>query len=121
MSLLSVNALMLFYSFSDTIVMTKMTCVHIFKKFFLKILLSYLTAAVLVQGEKTKKIIITIIIYYSLIVGHNQSVDVIPEFLAPLENLTATQGRDIQFTCIVNDLGSFRVSNWTFFNNFTIK
>ncbi|KAG4080629.1 hypothetical protein HA402_013159 [Bradysia odoriphaga] len=71
--------------------MAKMTSVHIFKKFFLKILFSCLMAAIFVRG-------------------HNQSVDVMPEFLAPLENLTATQGRDVQFTCIVNNLGSFRVA-----------
>lgn len=36
---------------------------------------------------------------------------VMPEFYAPLENLTATQGRDVQFTCVVNHLGDYRVSN----------
>lgn len=44
-----------------------------------------------------------------------------PEFLAPLENLTVTQGRDVQFTCIVNDLGSFRVSNFILFNKITYR
>lgn len=34
-----------------------------------------------------------------------------PEFYAPLENFTATQGRDVQFTCVVNHLGDYRVSN----------
>lgn len=33
-----------------------------------------------------------------------------PEFLAPLDNFTVTQGRDISFTCVVNDLGPYRVS-----------
>lgn len=33
-----------------------------------------------------------------------------PEFLAPLGNQTATQGRDVTFTCIVNHLGPYRVS-----------
>ncbi|XP_026467569.1 lachesin-like [Ctenocephalides felis] len=33
-----------------------------------------------------------------------------PEFLAPLGNQTATQGRDVTFTCIVNHLGPYRVA-----------
>lgn len=33
-----------------------------------------------------------------------------PVFLAPLDNFTVTQGRDISFTCVVNDLGHYRVS-----------
>lgn len=90
-----------------------MACVHIFKKFFLKILLSYLTAAVFVRGKKRKKQKIpfsTLNKKKLHFLGHNQSSDIMPEFLAPLENLTVTQGRDVQFTCIVNDLGTFRVS-----------
>lgn len=35
-----------------------------------------------------------------------------PEFLAPLDNFTVTQGRDISFTCVVNDLGPYRVSEY---------
>lgn len=34
-----------------------------------------------------------------------------PEFLAPLDNFTVTQGRDVSFTCVVNDLGHYRVSD----------
>lgn len=92
-----------------------MTCVHTFKKFFLKILLSYLMAVVFVKGEQTNEIYFENIwmkFCFTTTTGHNQSIDIMPEFLAPLENLTATQGRDVQFTCIVNDLGSFRVSNF---------
>ncbi|CAG9759272.1 unnamed protein product [Ceutorhynchus assimilis] len=33
-----------------------------------------------------------------------------PEFLAPLENHTVTQGRDIVFTCVVNHLSSYKVA-----------
>ncbi|XP_068082320.1 uncharacterized protein [Anabrus simplex] len=33
-----------------------------------------------------------------------------PEFLAPLENMTVTQGRDISFTCVVNHLGQYKVA-----------
>lgn len=36
-----------------------------------------------------------------------------PVFLAPLDNITVTQGRDISFTCVVNDLGPYRVSGCT--------
>lgn len=32
-----------------------------------------------------------------------------PEFLAPLENHTVTQGRDVYFTCVVNHLSSYKV------------
>ena len=32
-----------------------------------------------------------------------------PEFLAPLENHTVIQGRDVSFTCVVNHLQSYRV------------
>ncbi|CAH1378257.1 unnamed protein product [Tenebrio molitor] len=33
-----------------------------------------------------------------------------PEFLAPLENHTVTQGRDVHFTCVVNHLSSYKVA-----------
>lgn len=33
-----------------------------------------------------------------------------PEFLAPLENYTVTQGRDIFFTCVVNHLSTYKVA-----------
>ncbi|XP_066158689.1 lachesin-like [Euwallacea fornicatus] len=33
-----------------------------------------------------------------------------PEFLAPLENHTVTQGRDIVFTCVVNHLSAYKVA-----------
>lgn len=33
-----------------------------------------------------------------------------PDFLYPLENVTIPQGRDAIFTCVVNNLGGYRVS-----------
>ncbi|KAG5894433.1 hypothetical protein JTB14_019801 [Gonioctena quinquepunctata] len=33
-----------------------------------------------------------------------------PDFLYPLENLTVAQGRDATFTCVVNNLGGYRVA-----------
>ncbi|XP_041975631.1 lachesin isoform X1 [Aricia agestis] len=33
-----------------------------------------------------------------------------PDFLYPLENVTIAQGRDATFTCVVNNLGGYRVS-----------
>ncbi|CAH0562372.1 unnamed protein product [Brassicogethes aeneus] len=33
-----------------------------------------------------------------------------PEFLAPLENHTVTQNRDVYFTCVVNHLSSYKVA-----------
>lgn len=41
---------------------------------------------------------------------NNQDDDFDPEFLAPLENMTITQGRDVSFTCVVNELGNYKVS-----------
>ncbi|XP_014608379.1 PREDICTED: lachesin-like [Polistes canadensis] len=34
----------------------------------------------------------------------------VPEFLAPLENHTVIQGRDVSFTCVVNHLQTYRVA-----------
>lgn len=39
--------------------------------------------------------------------------EVMPEFYAPLENWTVTQGRDVYFTCTVNNLGKYKVSSKT--------
>ncbi|EDW86108.2 uncharacterized protein Dwil_GK23444 [Drosophila willistoni] len=36
--------------------------------------------------------------------------DVDPEFLAQLSNITVPQGRDISFTCVVDNLGQYRVA-----------
>ncbi|XP_058799742.1 lachesin-like isoform X2 [Phymastichus coffea] len=36
--------------------------------------------------------------------------EIMPEFLAPLENHTVILGRDVSFTCVVNHLQSFRVA-----------
>jgi hypothetical protein len=33
-----------------------------------------------------------------------------PDFLYPLENITIAQGRDAMFTCVVNNMGGYRVS-----------
>lgn len=33
-----------------------------------------------------------------------------PDFVFPLENVTVAQGRDASFTCVVNNLGGYRVS-----------
>nr|CAD7455886.1 unnamed protein product [Timema tahoe] len=41
-------------------------------------------------------------------VGQMQTTDLEPEFLAPLENLTVTQGRNVHFTCVVNHLGTYK-------------
>nr|CAD7439228.1 unnamed protein product [Timema bartmani] len=44
--------------------------------------------------------------------GQMQTTDLEPEFLAPLENLTVTQGRNVHFTCVVNHLGTYKYSMW---------
>lgn len=42
---------------------------------------------------------------------HLQIVDAFePDFVFPLENITVPQGRDATFTCVVNNLGGYRVS-----------
>lgn len=33
-----------------------------------------------------------------------------PDFVTPLDNVTIAQGRDATFTCVVNNLGGYRVS-----------
>ncbi|XP_055550060.1 protein amalgam [Wyeomyia smithii] len=58
----------------------------------LRLLLNVLFVAILVRGH-----------------GSPQS-DLQPEFLAPLDNLTVTQGRDVSFTCVVNNLLQYRVA-----------
>ncbi|CAD7079680.1 unnamed protein product [Hermetia illucens] len=62
---------------------------------FIQLLFNIFIAAVLVQGG-----------------GHNQdtAAEVQPEFLAQLNNFSVTQGRDVSFTCIVNNLGQYRVA-----------
>ncbi|KAH8272139.1 hypothetical protein KR018_002179, partial [Drosophila ironensis] len=44
------------------------------------------------------------------ILGHSETNDIGPEFLAHLTNITVPQGRDISFTCVVDNLGPYRVA-----------
>ncbi|XP_072402627.1 lachesin-like [Diabrotica undecimpunctata] len=52
------------------------------------------------------------LLFYMLLIF--QFYDVVssfePDFLYPLENLTVAQGRDATFTCVVNNLGGYRVA-----------
>lgn len=41
---------------------------------------------------------------------NNKKLELEPEFLETLPNVTAVQGRDVSFTCVVNNLGDYRVS-----------
>ena len=50
-----------------------------------------------------------LIVLFILGHGGSQQQELEPEFLAPLVNLTVTQGRDVSFTCVVNNLGQYRV------------
>lgn len=63
-----------------------------------------------------RNIVVTRVHLLSFVVpclGNNmQETEHQPEFLAPLDNFTVTQGRDISFTCVVNDLGPYRVSGF---------
>ncbi|XP_031618862.1 neurotrimin-like isoform X2 [Contarinia nasturtii] len=69
-----------------------MANVKLLKKFYLKILLQFLCSALLIQGTSI------------------QQLEPQPEFLAPLDNFTVTQGRDISFTCVVENLQQYRVA-----------
>ncbi|KAL9929609.1 dpr-interacting protein lambda isoform 1-T5 [Glossina fuscipes fuscipes] len=42
--------------------------------------------------------------------GHSQPDEPEPEFLSQLSNMTVAQGRDVSFTCVVNNLGQYRVA-----------
>ncbi|XP_041451214.1 limbic system-associated membrane protein isoform X2 [Drosophila obscura] len=42
--------------------------------------------------------------------GHSEPDEIVPEFLAQLTNITVPQGRDISFTCVVDNLGQYRVA-----------
>lgn len=55
--------------------------------------------------------------------GHNSNIinnsngkhtEIEPEFLETLKNTTVVKGREVSFTCVVNNLGQFRVSIITF-------
>lgn len=48
-----------------------------------------------------------VFLYYHL---GQDTPELLPVFLAPLENHTVTQGRDVFFTCVVNHLHSFKVA-----------
>ncbi|XP_018578320.1 lachesin isoform X2 [Anoplophora glabripennis] len=51
------------------------------------------------------------LLYMLLIFQLNDVVSAFePDFLYPLENLTVAQGRDATFTCVVNNLGGYRVA-----------
>lgn len=34
-----------------------------------------------------------------------------PKFSQPLENITVSQGRDVTFTCVVDNIGQYKVSS----------
>lgn len=81
-----------------------------FKKFFLKILLNIAIQVILVNGKFFISFVGILFLLIWFFIGYGQDVEIQPEFLAPLDNLTITQGRDISFTCVVNNLGQYRVS-----------
>ncbi|XP_052864421.1 neurotrimin-like [Anopheles cruzii] len=56
------------------------------------------------------KLLLNISLVVLLVNGHGTQTEAQPEFLAALDNLTVTQGRDVSFTCVVNNLGQYRVA-----------
>lgn len=53
-----------------------------------------------------------------LLIAGQIAPEIKPEFLAPLENHTVIQGREVSFTCVVNHLQPYKV---TIFPNFRTK
>jgi len=41
----------------------------------------------------------------------HEHAEILPRFVQPIENITAVQGRDVSFTCIVDHIGPYRVNN----------
>ncbi|CRL01622.1 CLUMA_CG014425, isoform A [Clunio marinus] len=56
------------------------------------------------------KFLFNILLVITLVKGLGQTNEQEPEFLQPLDNLTVTSGRDVSFTCVVNNLGQHRVA-----------
>ncbi|XP_020283430.1 lachesin-like [Pseudomyrmex gracilis] len=64
-------------------------------------------------GMASRNVALCIFVAASLYVSLGQTPpksEVLPEFLALLENHTVTQGRDVSFTCVVNHLQSYKVA-----------
>jgi hypothetical protein len=60
------------------------------------------------------KALFHILLVITFVKGLGQTPEPEPEFLQALDNLTVTQGRDVSFTCVVNNLGQYRVSYYFF-------
>lgn len=86
----------------------------VYRRFFLKILPAVLLLLLIVAGCSTEvgasHSSSSSSSLSSASAANGADGDWNPEFLAPLENLTVTQGRDVSFTCVVNALGNYRVS-----------
>ncbi|KAG5676222.1 hypothetical protein PVAND_006071 [Polypedilum vanderplanki] len=54
------------------------------------------------------KALLNILIVITFVKGLGQTAEQEPVFLQALDNLTVTQGRDVSFTCVVNNLGQYR-------------
>uniref|UniRef100_A0A336KC27 CSON011309 protein n=1 Tax=Culicoides sonorensis TaxID=179676 RepID=A0A336KC27_CULSO len=54
-----------------------------------------------------------VVIFTYLLFVHQYAAAFEPDFVFPLENITIPQGRDATFTCVVNNLGGYRVSGET--------
>ncbi|XP_063705637.1 protein amalgam [Culicoides brevitarsis] len=52
----------------------------------------------------------SLVIFTYLLFVHQYAAAFEPDFVFPLENITISQGRDATFTCVVNNLGGYRVS-----------
>ncbi|XP_044765795.1 lachesin-like [Coccinella septempunctata] len=62
------------------------------------------------RSMRATQVMILLWTVFQAIVSRGQLIDLEPEFLAPLENHTVTQGRDVFFTCVVNHLSTYKVA-----------
>ncbi|XP_054278218.1 lachesin-like [Macrosteles quadrilineatus] len=60
--------------------------------------------------DQTIPLLVWYMVFVRSVSGQMPPKEVEPEFLAPLENLTVTQGREVTFTCVVNHLGAYKVA-----------
>lgn len=62
-------------------------------------------------ASRTSRLFLCAILQATLAIGQVPTKpELEPVFLAPLENHTVTQGRDVYFTCVVNHLSSYKVA-----------
>ena len=54
---------------------------------------------------------ILILLFFSSI-GATPTMEPLPEFIEDIKNVTVTAGRDVKLTCTVENIGTYKVSNF---------